>query len=64
MSIILPCLFMVALGLLFGGIHMLYGKNVSREDGSDPASPACGGGCAGCGFMACGMRHQPEETKE
>ena len=61
MSFILPCLFMVALGLLYGTIHMLYSKNASGEDDANPASPSCPGGCAGCGFMGCGMRKQPDE---
>ena len=51
MAVLLPCLLMAALGVIFGAVHMLYGKSASK-DGDDAGGQhfVCTGACGACGF--------------
>ena len=59
MSVFLPCLFLVALGLCFGAVHMLAYKSAEKDGtpGEKPSIPfGCGGHCGACGLTGCGNR--------
>ena len=63
MSILLPCLFCVALGLAFGGIHLLHGR-MFPDDSAEEAKPSeCSGMCSSCGF-GCGMARSAKPADE
>ena len=62
MSVLLPCLCLVGLGLLFGLIHMAACKSASEDPDAQGAStnPGCGHSCATCGFGGCSFAARPD----
>ncbi|MBQ6373681.1 MAG: hypothetical protein IJJ45_04260 [Clostridia bacterium] len=69
MSILLPCLCMIGLGLLFGVVHIAAAGDRKADPGDGASDPACGHTCATCSFGCCGFaaardRNEKGDTAE